>query len=139
VILVAVKVFILTSDVHAREPLARAFSSVARTAVDIQDPANLDITDFAGGGRPDVVLVDLDQSSGRGLEIIRQLNGSCQGHPPVIMAIAEAPSLSSRASSLEAGAMFVFDTSTEQGWLLESLASIKSEIGTEEEDGSWQA
>jgi hypothetical protein len=45
------------------------------------------------------------------------------------MAIAATRSLRYRSSCLEAGAMFFFNAVREQDWLIESLDSIREQLG----------
>jgi chemotaxis response regulator CheB len=102
-------------------------SELTNVQVDILEPDGREdrtITQI----HPDVVLIDIDQSRGRGLEIIRQ---TCRGrgkHLPVVMAIASTASLQYRASCIDAGALYFFDRIREQDWLVDSLASIREQL-----------
>jgi CheY-like chemotaxis protein len=127
-----VKALILASNGPQRQPLARAIADVLQTPVEVQDPQSADPATIFTVQKPDVVLVDLDLAHGRGLEIIRQIHELEQEFAPVIVALASGPSLRARADCMEAGAIYLFDKSCEQEWLLGSLESIKHEI---EEEG----
>jgi hypothetical protein len=45
------------------------------------------------------------------------------------MAVAGSASIQYRASCLEAGAMYFFNLAREHDWLLESLASLREQVG----------
>lgn len=97
--------------------------------VEIQEPGEVEVDRRITQLHPNVVLIDIDHSSGRGLEIIRQIHGRRGERVPVIMAIASSTSLQYRTSCHEAGATYFFNRGREQDWLLDSLASIREQLG----------
>jgi DNA-binding response OmpR family regulator len=124
-----VKTVLIASDSPTRSRLVDAISELADVHVEIQEPNETEVDVMVARRHPEVVLIDIDQSCGRGLQIIRQLHGQRGERAPVIMAIASSTSLQYRASCLEAGAMYFFNRVREQDWLLDSLASIQEQLG----------
>jgi DNA-binding response OmpR family regulator len=122
-----VRVLLIDSESPVSERLIGEISELANMQVKIQEPSDWD-PERTVEPRPDVILVDIDHSNGRGLEIIRCLRGRPEGKGAVIMAISSSPSLQYRTSCLEAGAMYFFNRIREHGWLLDSLASIREQI-----------
>lgn len=104
-------------------------SELSDVQVEIQEPGKLEVEPTLALLHPDVVLIDIDQSRGRGLEIIRQIHGRRGEREPVIIAIASSSSLQYRASCLRAGAIYFFNRVREQEWLLESLAAMREQLG----------
>jgi DNA-binding response OmpR family regulator len=109
-------------------PIFRAISEAPGIVVQLRNPDSLEVECALDDSLPDVAIVDIDLERGRGLEIITQLHRLQNELSPVIMAIASAPSLRVRSSCLEAGAMYFFDKTCEQDWILESLELIRGEI-----------
>jgi len=124
-----VKVLLIESESPVRERLAGMISELSDVQVEIQEPGKLEVEPTLALLHPDVVLIDIDQSRGRGLEIIRQIHGRRGEREPVIIAIASSSSLQYRASCLRAGAIYFFNRVREQEWLLESLAAMREQLG----------
>ena len=123
------KVLLIESESPVRERLAGMISELSDVQVEIQEPGKLEVEPTLALLHPDVVLIDIDQSRGRGLEIIRQIHGRRGEREPVIIAIASSSSLQYRASCLRAGAIYFFNRVREQEWLLESLAAMREQLG----------
>ena len=96
--------------------------------VAIQEPLIGEVSRAVILQEPDVVLVDIDQSGGRGLEIIREVRRLCRNRTPVIMALAGSTSIQYRASSIDAGAMYFFNQLHEMDWLVRSLTSLHEQL-----------
>jgi chemotaxis response regulator CheB len=124
-----VKVLLIASESPVRERLTDAISELSDIQVETQEPVEEEVDRKITQLRPDVVLIDIDHSSGRGLEIIRKIHGRRGERVPVIMAIASSTSLQYRTSCHEAGATYFFNRGREQDWLLDSLASIREQLG----------
>ncbi len=123
------KVLLFASESPVRERLADAISEVSGIQVEIQEPCDAGADRMSAQLLPDVVLVDIDHTRGRGIEIIKGIRGRRGGRMPIIMAIASSPSFQYRASCHEAGAMYFFNRGREQDWLIDSLASIRDQLG----------
>jgi DNA-binding response OmpR family regulator len=119
--------------------MVKAISEIPGTKVEVEDPDTLVVESAMSVFRPDVVLVDIELAGGKGIEIITQFRRMQQELTPVIMALTSTPTLRVRASCLEAGASFLFDKTCEQDRILESLESIKRELGGEGEARKWEA
>jgi chemotaxis response regulator CheB len=124
-----VKVILIANESPVRERLAGAISELPDIQVKIQEPSEEETDRMIAQPRPDVVLIDIDHSRGRGLEIIKQIHGRRGERVPIIMAIATSTSLQYRTSCHDAGAMYFFNRVREQDWLLESLVSIREQLG----------
>ena len=122
------KVLLIASESPVRGRLAGVISELPDVHVEILEPGKMEGNRTIMRIHPDVVLIDIDQSRGRGLEIIRQVHERRGELVPVIMAIAGSTSLQYRASCIEAGAMFFFNRLREQDWLVASLASIQEQL-----------
>jgi chemotaxis response regulator CheB len=112
-----------------RERLARAISELPDILVEIQEPGDAEVCRTILRLQPDVVLIDIEQTNGLGLQMIRQIHGLRGQKTPVIMAFALSASLHYRAVCHEAGATYYFDVLHEQDWLLESLESVRGQLG----------
>jgi DNA-binding response OmpR family regulator len=123
-----VKVLLIDSESPVSERLIEEISELSNVQVMIQEPSDWDPEHTAAKPHFDVILVDIDHSRGLGLDIIRRIRGQRGEKKPVIMAIASSPSLQYRASCLDAGAMYFFNRTREQDWLLDSLASIREQL-----------
>jgi CheY-like chemotaxis protein len=123
------KVLLIAIDSPVRERLAEMISELPDVQVEIQQPGEAEENRTTMLHRPDVVLVDIDHSRGRGLEIIKQIHARPGERGPVIIAIASSSSLQYRANCLQAGAIYFFNRVREQEWLLESLASMQEQLG----------
>lgn len=121
------KLLLIATESPVRKRLAGAISELPDIQVEIQEPCEVD--QIVAQLRPDVVLVDIDHSRGRGLEIIKQIHGRRKERAPIVVAIASSTSLQYRASCHEAGALYFFNRFREQDWLLDSLASIHEQLG----------
>jgi chemotaxis response regulator CheB len=122
------KTMLIAEASPVRTRLAEILSELPNVQVEMEGPfvdADLIMTKF----NPDVVLIDIDLTQGHGLEIIRKFHEGLSGGTPVIVAIANSRSLRYRASCLEAGAIYYFNAVREQEWLLDSLASIREQLG----------
>jgi DNA-binding response OmpR family regulator len=118
---------VLISDMSpVRTRLAELLSELPYIQLDVEE-SSAEADSIISRIDPAVVLVEIDQARGRGLEIIRSLRA--RNRAPVIMAIAATRSLRYRSSCLEAGAMFFFNAVREQDWLIESLDSIREQLG----------
>jgi len=124
-----VKVLLIASESPVRERLTDAISELSDIQVETQEPVEEEVDRKITQLRPDVVLIDIDHSRGRGLEIIKQIHGRRGERVPIIMAIASSTSLQYRTSCHEAGATYFFNRIREQDWLLDSLASIREQLG----------
>jgi chemotaxis response regulator CheB len=124
-----VKVLLIANESPVRERLAGAISELSDIQVKIQEPYEVEDDRTITQPRPDVVLIDIDHSRGRGLEIIKRIHGRRGERGPIIMAIASSTSLQYRTSCHEAGATYFFNRVREQDWLLDSLVSIREELG----------
>jgi chemotaxis response regulator CheB len=124
-----VKVLLIASESPVRERLAGAISELSDIQVKIQELSEEEIDRMIAQLRPDVVLIDIDHSRGRGLEIIKRIHGRRRERVPVIMAIASSTSLQYRTSCHEAGATYFFNRVREQDWLLDSLVSLREQLG----------
>jgi DNA-binding NarL/FixJ family response regulator len=124
-----VKVLLIFKDSPVRERLVGVISELSDVQVEIREPDEVEVERTIAQVHPDVVLVDIDQSRGRGLEIIRQIHEQHGECGPVVMAMASSSSLQYRASCLRAGAMYFFNQIREQEWLLDSLASMREQLG----------
>jgi chemotaxis response regulator CheB len=124
-----VKVLLVANASPVRERLAGAISEILDIQLEIREPEGEEVARTITKVHPDVVLVDVDQTHGQGLEIIRQIHARRSECDPVIMAMASSSSLQYRASCLKAGAMYFFDRVREQDWLMDSLASIREQLG----------
>ena len=122
------KVLLIESESPVRERLVGEISELSDVQVEIQDPDDVGVDRTIAQFHPDVVLIDVDHSRGRGLEIIRRLHGQRAEGTPIIIAIASSSSLQYRASCHEAGATFFFNRLREQDWLLDSLAAIQEQL-----------
>lgn len=122
------KVLLIDSESPVSERLIVEISEMQDVQIEFQEPGDLEVERTMARLCPDVVLIDIDQSQGRGLEIIRQIQGRRGQRSPVIMAIASSTSLQYRASCHEAGAMYFFNRVREQEWLLNSLASVREQL-----------
>ena len=123
------KVLLIASESPVRERLTDAISELSDIQVETQEPVEEEVDRKITQLRPDVVLIDIDHSRGRGLEIIKLIHGRRRERVPVIMAIASSTSLQYRTSCHEAGATYFFNRGREQDWLLDSLASIREQLG----------
>ncbi len=121
------KVLFIAGASPTRERLAEVISELSGVQVEICEPDGLKDRKIMEV-HPDVILIDMDQSRGRGLETIRQFRKLPRERVPVIMAIGSIASLQYRASCAEAGAMYFFDRVREQDWLIDSLASIREQL-----------
>jgi CheY-like chemotaxis protein len=110
-----------------RTRLADMISELRDMHLDVEGP-DVDASRIISHIHPDVVLVDIDQTNGHGLDIIRQFHERRNRRVPVIIAIASSRSLHYRASCLAAGALYFFNCMREQDWLLDSLRSIREQI-----------
>ena len=122
------KVLLIAADSPVRERLAEAISELPGIHIEIREPGDIAVNGTDRALLPDVVLIDIDQSHGRGLDIIRRYHGLQEERAPVIMAIASSSSLLYRESCLDAGAIYFFNSEREQDWLLQSLASIQEQL-----------
>ncbi len=122
-------VLLIDHETPLRTRLAGAISELADVQLQIQEPGSSEVDTTITELRPDVVLIDIDESRGSGLEMIKRIRARRQERRPVIMAIASSASIRYRESCLEAGAMYFFNCMREQDWLLESLASIREQLG----------
>ena len=114
------------SPVRAR--LAEMIGELRGVQLDVEDPDVDKVRPIIRQLRPDVILVDIDETHGDGLEIIRRCRGQ-EGHRgPVIVAIANSRSLQYRESCRAAGAVFFFNPEREQYWLLDTLESIREQV-----------
>jgi len=110
-----------------RSRLAEMISELPDIQLEVTDlrvEAELILPEFD----PDVILIDIDQTQGQGLEVIRQFRQGGSESSPVIMALAGSGSLHYRANCLAAGAMYFFNLERELEWLLDSLASIQEQL-----------
>jgi DNA-binding NarL/FixJ family response regulator len=123
-----VKVLLIESESPVRERLAREISELSDVSIEIQDPDDVGVAGTIAQLRPDVVLIDIDHSCGRGLEIIERFHGQRTEGTPIIVAIASSNSLQYRASCHKAGAAFFFNRLREQDWLLDSLVAIQEQL-----------
>jgi len=121
-------VILLGSESPLSKRVIQEVSELSNVKVRIQEPSDWDQERMEAEPRPDVILVDIDQSQGFGLDIIRRLRGRPGAWGPVIMAISSSPSLQYRASCHEAGAAFFFNRLREHDWLLDSLVAIQEEL-----------
>jgi CheY-like chemotaxis protein len=124
-----VKVLLIDSNSPLSERLVGVLSELTDVQVDVHEPGDLDVDRIITRLHPDVILINIDESRGRGLEIIRQIHGQRGERAPIIMAIASSASIQYRASCHEAGATYFFDRVREQEWLLDSLESIREQLG----------
>jgi chemotaxis response regulator CheB len=124
-----VKVLLIASESPVRERLTDAISELSDIQVETQEPVEEEVDRKITQLRPDVVLIDIDHSRGLGLEIIKRIHGRRGERVPVIMAIASSTSLQYRTSCHEAGATYFFNRIREQDWLLDSLVSIREQLG----------
>src|SRR5271157_3092706 len=98
-----VKVLLVDSESPVRKRLVGAISELSDVQVETREPREEEVDRTITQFHPDVVLIDIDQSNGRGLAIIRRIRGRRWESGPIIMAIASSASLQYRASCLEAG------------------------------------
>jgi chemotaxis response regulator CheB len=124
-----VKVLLIDGQSPVSERLRGAISELSDVQVEMLEPDGVEVDERIARLHPDVVLIDIDESRSRGLEIIRRIHGKGAERGPVIMAIAGSTSIQYRASCLEAGAMYFFNRIREQDWLLESLTSLREQLG----------
>jgi CheY-like chemotaxis protein len=122
-----VKILLIDDDSPLSERLLGVLSELRDVHVEVHTPSDVDQS--IDRLQPDVVLINIDKSAGRGLEMIRAIHGKRRDRAPIIMAIASSASIQYRASCHEAGAVYFFDGVREQDWLLDSLASIQEQIG----------
>jgi len=123
-----VKALLIANESPVRFRLAELISGLPDIHLEVKDPhneADLILLQL----HHDVILIDIDQTQGHGLELIRRFREGRSERSPVIMALASSGSLHYRESCLAAGAMYFFNLAREQDWLLESLASIQSQLG----------
>ena len=122
------KVLLIESESPVRERLMRDISELSEVQVEIQEPDDAGVDRTIAQLHPDVVLIQVDNSRGRGLEIIKRLQGRRAEATPIIIAIASSSSLQYRASCHKAGAAFFFNRLREHDWLLDSLVVIQEEL-----------
>ena len=122
------KVLLIESESLVRERLVGEISELSEVRVEIQNPDGVEVDRTIAQFQPDVVLIDIDYSRGKGLEIIKRLHGQRVDGTPIIMAISSSSSLQYRASCHEAGATFFFNRLREQDWLLDSLVAIQEQL-----------
>jgi CheY-like chemotaxis protein len=119
------KAALLAGDSPVRVRLAQMLSDLPYLQLQVEDlEADLDLMKGY-----DVVLIDIDQACGRGLQIIRKLREKRVGDTPTVVALASSRPLRYRASCLKAGATYFFDTTRELEWLLSALQSIRECLG----------
>ena len=122
------KVLLIEGEAPVRERLVGGILELPDVQVKIQDPGDVELGRTVSQLHPDVVLIDIDHSYGRGLEIIKRLHRRRGKGIPIVVAIASSHCLQYRRSCHEAGATFFFDWVHEQDWLLKSLATIQEEL-----------
>lgn len=122
------RIVLVAGDSPVRTRLAAMLAELPDLHLEVVG-SSVDVDQIILQRNPDVVLIDIDQTNGHGLEIIRKLHERSSENTPVIMAIAMSPSLRYRARCLEAGAMYFFNAVREQDWLLESLLSVRVQLG----------
>jgi len=105
-----------------------AISELSDVNVEVGEPDGAEVDQTITQIHPDVVLIDIDQSHGIGLEIIKLAGGQRGKRVPVVMAIASSANLQYRASCLRAGALYFFDHVREQDRLVDSLESIRDQL-----------
>lgn len=86
------KVLFIADESPVRERLAGVISELPDIQVEIGEPRQMEVDQMITQIHPDVVLIDIDLSGGRGLEIIRQTHRQREEHVPVIIAIANSAS-----------------------------------------------
>lgn len=122
-----VKALLVARESPVRSRLIELISEVQGIRLEVRDP--YDAADLIPRQLlPDVILIDIDQTRGHGLEIIRRFREGRSGHSPVIVALARSGSIHYRSSCLDAGAMYYFNLEREQEWLLDSLVSIRKQM-----------
>jgi DNA-binding response OmpR family regulator len=122
-------VLLLDKKSPLSERLIQEISELSDVHVRIQEPSDWEQKPIEAEPRFDVILIDIDQSQGLGLDSIRRLRGRRGAGGPIIMVISSSPFLQYRANCLEAGAMYFFNRVREQDWLLDSLVAIQEQIG----------
>ena len=122
------KVLLIDRTSPARERLVGEISELPDVQIEIQDADDPGVEAAITQLHPDVVLIDIDHSQGRGIEIIRQLHGRRAEGKSIIVAITSSNSLEYRACCHEAGALFFFDWVREQDWLMKSLVAIQEQL-----------
>jgi len=123
-----VKALLIANESPVRSRLAETISELPDVHLEVKDPNN-DADQILLQFHPDVIMIDIDQTQGHGLELIRRFREGRKERSPVIMALASSGSLYYRESCLAAGAMYFFNLAREQDWLLESLASLREQPG----------
>ena len=122
------KALLIANESPVRSRLTKTISELPDVHLEVKDPhndADLILLQF----HHDVILIDIDQTQGHGLELIRRFREGRNERSPVIMALASSISLHYRASCLAAGAIYFFNLAREQDWLLDSLASLREQLG----------
>ena len=116
-----------------RVPDPGAFSGGNLGIIDVQ--IKIQVPDDPGVDKtitqlhPDVVLIDIDHSQGKGIETIRKLHGRQAKRGQSSWRLPARIPFQYRASCHEAGAMFFFKIScVEQDWLMKSLAAIQEQL-----------
>ena len=122
------KVLLIESESPVRERLAGEILELPDVRLEIQDPYDAGMDRAMAQLHPDVVLIDIDLSRGKGLEIIKRLHERRAEGTPIIVALASSNSLQYRARCHEAGAVFFFNRLCEQDWLLDSLVRIQEQL-----------
>jgi CheY-like chemotaxis protein len=122
------RTILFAGDSPVRARLAEMIAELRGIQLDVEDPDVDTVRPIIRQFRPDVILVDIDEAHGHGLEIIRQCRGPEGQGAPVIMAIANSRSLQYRESCLAAGAIYFFNPEREQYWLLDALESIREQV-----------
>jgi DNA-binding response OmpR family regulator len=124
-----VKALLIESESLVRERLMGEILELSDVQIEVQDPDDVEEVDQAIAQlHPDVVLIQVDNSRGWGLDIIKRLHARRAEGTPIIVAMASSSSLQYRANCHEAGAAFFFNRLREHDWLLDSLKAIQEEL-----------
>jgi two-component system, NarL family, response regulator DevR len=123
------KVLLIDDESPVRERLMEAMSEVPGVQVDVAASLSEGDAEAIQASRPDVAVVDVHISQGRGLDLIRKIRTQFGANPPIIVAIANVSSVQYRVRCHEAGATYFFNRVREQEMLLESLSTLSEELG----------
>jgi DNA-binding NarL/FixJ family response regulator len=120
------KVMLIDGAEAVRERLSGVLSDLPGIEVMIQVTGTETLFPIIQRNRPDVVIIDINMTGGRGLDLIRGIRE--KGEYPVVIVLSSSSNLQYRRKCIEAGAMYFFDKVREQDWLFDTVLALKEEL-----------
>lgn len=120
------KVSLIDDAETIRERLAEILAELPGIEIAIHVPGTEELLLHIRENRSDVVIVDVNMASGRGLDLIRSIRE--KGNFPVVIVLSSSSNLQYRRKCLEAGAMYFFDKVSEQDGLMHAIVALQEEL-----------